>query len=147
MYYSDMQIVLQEVPGEVSICFIISGCKIRCEGCHSPHIWKEGSGILLTDNVYKNILKRYKGFASCVLFMGGEWHPNELIQNLKIAREFGYNTCLYTGEDIISNEIKSELTWLKTGPWKEHLGGLNSKNSNQVFRNVKTNEQLNYLFK
>ena len=29
------EIVWQEVPGEVSLAFLCSGCPLRCQGCHS----------------------------------------------------------------------------------------------------------------
>jgi anaerobic ribonucleoside-triphosphate reductase activating protein len=138
--------VLQEVCGEVSLCFSISGCQLKCKGCHSPFLWKKGSGILLTETLFRNYLLKYKGLGSCVLFMGGEWHKNELISFLKIAKEENYKTCLYTGETNISNEIKKQLTWLKTGKWNANLGGLNSKSTNQKFIEVKTNKILNHLF-
>ena len=126
MYYSDLQIVLQEVPGEVSICFTITGCKIQCKGCHSPYLWKEGSGKLLTESFFKTVLKKYHGFASCVLFMGGEWHRNKLISYFEYAKAEGYNTCLYTGEEEIDSELSSQLTWLKSGKWdrKKFMGTL-----------------------
>ena len=147
MHYSDVQIVLQEVPGEISICFTISGCNIRCEGCHSPHIWKEGSGNKLTNEYFLEVLTKYLDFATCVLFMGGEWHPTELVHYLKSARNLKYKTCLYTGQDYVDSEISSELTWLKTGSWIEKHGGLENTSTNQVFRDVKTNKKMNHLFK
>ena len=147
MHYSDVQIVLQEVPGEISICFTITGCKIRCEGFHSPHIWKEYSGNKLTNEYFFEVLSKYKDFATCVLFMGGEWHPNELVHFLKKASKLDYKTCLYTGLDSVDSEISSELTWLKTGAWIEKKGGLENAKTNQVFRDVKTNKKLNHLFK
>lgn len=146
MYYSDIQIALQEVPGEVSICFSITGCNFRCKGCHTPILWKEGSGKLLTDDVYKDVLSKYTGMASCVLFMGGERHKDELLNNLKYAKTQGYNTCLYSGEEEIENELLSELTWAKTGSWKQELGGLGSQTTNQKFTEVKSNKILNHLF-
>jgi anaerobic ribonucleoside-triphosphate reductase activating protein len=146
MNYSDMQIVLQEVPSEISICFTITGCKLNCKGCHSPHLWKKGSGEKLIRDKYLQILQTYKGFASCVLFMGGEWQKKELVQNLKEAKKMGYKTCLYTGLDEVDNEIFSELTWLKTGCWNQELGGLEKVTTNQKFIEVKTNKLLNHLF-
>ena len=146
MYYYDFQVVLQEVPGEISLCFSISGCNLHCEGCHSPFLWKEGNGNLLTENVYTSLLNKYKNLATCVLFMGGEWHEEELINMLQIAKKQDLKTCLYTGEDFISEAIKTELTFLKTGKWEQKLGGLEKNNTNQKFINVKTNQKLNYLF-
>ena len=99
MKYSDIQILLQEVPGEISICFTITGCQLHCEGCHSSHLWNISNGENLTDNHYNSILTKYKDYASCVLFMGGEWHTGELIEKLQYAKNMGYETCLYTGEN------------------------------------------------
>jgi anaerobic ribonucleoside-triphosphate reductase activating protein len=146
MYYYDFQVVLQEVPGEISLCFSISGCNLHCEGCHSPFLWKEGNGNLLTENVYTSLLNKYKNLATCVLFMGGEWHEEELINMLQLAKKQDLKTCLYTGEEFISEAIKNELTFLKTGKWEQKIGGLEKNSTNQKFINVKTNQKLNYLF-
>ena len=146
MYYHNFQVVLQEVPGEVSLCFSISGCPLRCEGCHSPFLWKIGNGNLLSKERFEQILNQYKELATCVLFMGGEWHEDELISFLRLANNNAYKTCLYTGEDQVSLSISNELTWLKTGAWKQDLGGLESSKTNQKFTNVKTNQILNNLF-
>jgi len=146
MYCYDFHVVLQEVPGEISLCFTISGCPLRCKGCHSPFLWKEGSGSKITKQVYKDILYRYAGFATCVVFMGGEWHQNELIHNLRYAQQQGYNTCLYTGYEEVDPKILLHLTWVKTGRWDNDRGGLDSPTTNQIFREVRTNEVLNHLF-
>lgn len=146
MFYYDFQVVLQEVPGEISLCFSICGCKLQCKGCHSPYLWKEENGHLLVENDFKNILKKYEGYATCILFMGGEWCKKELISFLKIAKEQNYKTCLYSGLEYISVEISQHLTWLKTGKWNPNLGGLDSKHTNQKFIEVKNKKNLNYLF-
>ena len=146
MNFYAFDVVLQEVPGEVSLCFSITGCPLRCKGCHSSHLWKAGSGKPLTKEIYLNYLDRYNGLASCVLFMGGEWHRTELMLLLDAALEKGYQTCLYTGEEKIDNELKSKCTWLKSGPWIQELGGLDSKHTNQKFTHTQTGELLNYLF-
>ncbi len=146
MNYHNFQIVLQEVPGEISLCFSISGCPIQCKGCHSPFLWKKGAGLKLTKKRYTEILKQYKNLATCVLFMGGEWHENELINLLQQAKNEDYKTCLYTGEDKVPNALLNELTWVKTGSWKPELGGLNSATTNQKFIETKTQNILNHLF-
>lgn len=147
MFYSERKIVLQEVPGEISICFTITGCELMCVGCHSPHLWKKGSGNKLSPDFFTDMINRYKDYATTVLFMGGEWYKNELIELLKIARRQGYNTCLYTGQTEVDADISIHLTWLKTGPWIRELGGLDSENTNQIFLEIQTNKVLNHLFK
>lgn len=146
MKYSEVTVVLQEVPSEVTLCFTITGCKLGCNGCHSPYLWKEVNGKELNEIIYKKILDKYNGLISCVLFMGGEWYKEELINFLLIAKKLGLKTCLYTGLEIVDNDIKNNLDFLKTGRWYKNLGGLKNINTNQKFINVKTNENLNYLF-
>lgn len=146
MFYYDFQVVFQEVPGEISLCFSITGCPLQCKGCHSPYLWKKGDGTKLTLKNYHKLLGKYKNYATCVLFMGGEWHKDELKLYLKSAIKEGYKTCLYTGENEVLDEIRNNLTWLKTGKWLSNLGGLSSIHTNQKFIEIKTNKILNHLF-
>ena len=139
-------IVFQEVPNEISLCFSITGCKVGCKGCHSTELWNESYGMPLTKENYLNWLKKYKGLISCVVFFGGEWQANALIEKLLIAKNLGLKTCLYSGEKHIDINISQHLDFLKTGAWQAELGGLESPNSNQVFRDMNTGEKLNYLF-
>ncbi|WP_111707980.1 anaerobic ribonucleoside-triphosphate reductase activating protein [Lutibacter citreus] len=146
MNYYNIQVVFQEVPGEISICFSICGCKLKCKGCHSPFLWNEKTGELLTENIFNSTLNKYKGFASTVLFMGGEWHCKELLGYLQNAQLQGFKTCLYSGEEDIKYELQEHLTWLKIGAWNPDLGGLDSAITNQKFIEVKSNRILNNLF-
>jgi anaerobic ribonucleoside-triphosphate reductase activating protein len=146
MFYQDFQVVFQEVPGEISLCFSISGCSLKCSGCHSPLLWKTKTGNKLTRNIFCQIIKRYKGIASCVVFMGGEWHQEKLVKMLKLAKAEGYKTCLYTGEEDVNSKILEQLDWIKTGSWEISLGGLDCIDTNQKFKEVKTNKILNHLF-
>lgn len=144
--YVDCQVVLQEVPDNISLCFSICGCPLSCKGCHSPFLRKKENGQTLTNQIYKNYIEKYEGFISCVLFMGGEWCQRDLIEKLKIAKKYGLETCLYTGMDDVSEDIKKHLTWIKTGPWIQELGGLESHRTNQRFIEVKTGKILNSKF-
>jgi anaerobic ribonucleoside-triphosphate reductase activating protein len=146
MRYGDINVVLQEVPGEVSICFSINGCQLRCSGCHSPFLWSVRHGTILTLEFFQSIIEKYKDLASCVIFMGGEWDKENLVIFLQEAKKNNLKTCLYTGLDYVDEDILSELTFLKTGRWISELGGLKSKDTNQKFINVETGEVCNYLF-
>jgi len=146
MRYYKKEIVLQEVPGEISLCYFICGCPLHCTGCHSAFTWNEKTGHLLDVNDYTDTLKRYQGYISCVLFMGGEWHEKELAELLHIAKTGGLNTCLYTGLDDVSPQLESELTYLKTGPWMPELGGLDSPLTNQRMTQLNTKDCLNTVF-
>lgn len=129
------EIVFQEVPDEVSLSYLITGCPLRCKGCHSKDSWNKNLGTALTANYLEERIKNYQGLISCLLFMGGEWEADYLEQLLIIGKKNGLKTCLYTGlelEEVPKNLIK-HLDFLKTGRWIEHLGGLDSPTTNQRF--------------
>ncbi len=146
MNYSSKQIVWQEVPGEVSLAYTISGCPLRCPGCHSADTWPLGAGDKLFVQEFKAQLQQYHGLITCVLFMGGEWHEQMLLELLELAQKQGLKTCLYTGLEDVSRDLKAHLTYLKTGPWVRELGGLDSATTNQKFIDVGTKQCLNHLF-
>jgi len=142
------QIVWQEVPGEVSLAFLFSGCQLRCKGCHSADTWKVGLGQELTVEYLESRLQRYAGLISCVLFMGGEWVPDELEKMLQTVAAAGLKTCLYTGLERgeVPPMLLPELSFLKTGRWLPERGGLDNPNTNQRFVDLATEADLTPLF-
>ncbi len=132
-----------EVPGETSLTLGVSGCPCKCPGCS----WaaEDTTGEIVTLEEFSSMLSYYVGTVTVVTFLGGEWFP-ELKDYLKLAKEFGYKTCLYSGQDSV--EIQTELLdYLKTGDYQEKLGGLESEKTNQKFIDIKTGECLNGLFR
>ena len=94
-------------------------------------------------------LRRYAGLLTCVLFLGGEWQPENLLTLLRVARdEFGLKTCLYTGleREEVPPMLLPELSFLKTGRWLPERGGLDNPNTNQRFTDLQTGEDLTALF-
>lgn len=146
MRYHRCDIVFQEVPGEISLSLSISGCPIRCPGCHSPELWPARNGTPLETAEFEKLLARYRGLITNVLFLGGEWHRASLMELLRLARERGLHTSLYTGLDEVDAELMRHLTFLKTGPWVASRGGLADPGTNQVFRDLRTGAVLNHLF-
>lgn len=144
--YSSEEIVWQEVPGETSLAYTITGCPVGCKGCHSVDTWPVGSGLELQAGYFAKRLNDYQGLITCVLFLGGEWHHEALLQLLKLAKSQGLKTCLYTGLESIPSEITKQLDYLKTGPWVAARGGLDSRASNQRFMNLSSGELLNVRF-
>lgn len=139
-------ILFQEVPGEISLAFYVCGCPLHCKGCHSPELWTEKNGERLEMENFENLLRRYAGYISCVLFMGGEWHPGQLNQFLKRARQENLKTALYTGLEKLSSSLSENLDFVKLGPWRQELGGLSSPGTNQVFWDLNRQQVLNHLF-
>ena len=185
--YTTEQITFQEVPNEISLSFLIAGCPLKCKGCHSADSWRVTSEAnevdkanetvkskihpinsnaknYLTKGYLENRIKQYQDMISCVLFLGGEWEIEKLIELLQTVKNTNpsLKTCLYTGleldeiVELIEQEIneKVEIGWkyifdnnlldyLKTGRWIRELGGLDNKNTNQRFYKVNVNEVNN----
>ncbi|PJE78657.1 hypothetical protein CI610_02394 [invertebrate metagenome] len=139
-------VVFQEVPGEISLAFIVTGCPLKCNGCHSKDTWDPAAGEPLTDEEFRHWLERYGGLITCVVFFGGEWSPTHLCRKLDIAREYGLKTCLYSGCDRLSGKIRSRLDFMKLGAWRQELGGLDSPVTNQQFIHLSSGQVMNFLF-
>lgn len=144
--YSSEQIVWQEVPGEISLAYTITGCPLRCKGCHSSESRNPELGEPLTPDYLDSRLEEYDGLVSCVLFLGGEWLPDLLQPLLRVAGRRQLKTCLYTGSESVASELLPHLTYLKTGPWIAARGGLDNPNTNQRFIDLRTRQILNHRF-
>lgn len=147
MKFFKYDILFQEVPNEISLAFYIVGCPLRCKGCHSTELWDSSPyGDVLDDEFFTQLLNKYQGYASCILFLGGEWEQERLIELLGKAHVYGYKTALYTGLTEVPQNLATVLDYAKTGPWRSELGGLNSPTTNQEFWDLKKHEKLNHLF-
>lgn len=141
MNYSYPQIVLQEVPGEISLALSISGCPLRCKGCHSTETYDEQFGNELTVEEMNKLLKRHKHI-SCVLFYGGEWEIKYLEKLINVVKNKGLKAALYSGFelDYFSDSFLDIIDFIKVGAYKKELGGLSSKTTNQKFYKKIKNE-------
>ena len=149
--YDSYDIVLQEIPDEISLCFTITGCQLACEGCHSEHLWNPQNGTELTLNTFEKLINKYKETITCVLFMGGEWADSELLVLIAIANKEKLKVGLYTvlNEKHMKRKhpvLLENLNYLKTGKWIADLGGLNSIKTNQVLKDLTTGRILNSYF-
>lgn len=131
MRYTSVQITFQEIPDEISLCFLISGCPLKCSGCHSADSWNPSRGQLLDIGALKRCLEKDRQFITCICFLGGEWEKQNLIELCKWARSQGFKTALYTGLEDVDSDLKQVLDYLKVGPYIAELGGLGSPNTNQ----------------
>lgn len=136
----------QEVPKNRTLCIAVAGCPLKCKGCSwkGEHLSKEYT----VDDLRKRLdsYKRYPGVVTCVCFLGGEW-CSDFVEYLKVCKEKGYKTCLFTGLDKFENQnVLKYLDYLKVGHWDESKGGLSKKTTNQRFIDLKTNEEMNHYF-
>ncbi len=131
MKWISKKVVFQEVPGEVSLSYLISWCPWRCEWCHSPEarnpqLWTEFTEEQLKKDIYDN-----RWFITCVLFLWGDWNSIELLRLMEIVKEENLKVALYSWREDVAPEIRNAVDYLKLGPYKKELGGLGSKKTNQ----------------
>ena len=127
------------------------------------HPLNSNTRIQLTKEYLETRIQQYQDMISCVLFLGGEWEIEKLIELLQTVKNTNpsLKTCLYTGlelDEIVElieqdtkeiNEVNRQynigwtyifennlLDYLKTGRWIRELGGLDNKNTNQRFYKV-----------
>ena len=130
LFFSNPQIVLQEVPDELSLAISISGCNLGCKGCHSSETWDKSYGSELTDTVLRNLLTKHKHI-SCLLIYDGTHNVDRLTEILVIAKSFSLKTAMYTGLDVLEPELVNLLDYYKLGKYDKQLGGLSSATTNQ----------------
>ena len=140
--YIGYQVVLQEVPDEISLAINISGCPHRCEGCHSKYLWEDDGEPLLNNLDFW--LDKYNDYISCVCFMGGDQDEDELIEAINKVKRHDSNLaiCLYTGSYSVNKKILKLLDYIKIGPYIENLGGLNNPNTNQKMYEIYKGYQM-----
>lgn len=128
--------IFAEVPSEITLGVSISGCQIRCQGCHSRELW-EDKGTLLTMEELQNLLNKHKGITT-LLLLGGEHDIDTLIELFQYAYK-KVKTAWYCGLDMIPKDklgIMQYLDYLKLGHYDHELGGLNSPTTNQRFYQI-----------
>lgn len=140
------KILFQEVPDEVSLGFLIAGCPLKCNGCHSQFSWPINSGFALSNTLFESYLLKYTNLITCITFFGGEWNANALIEKLIIVKKKRLKTCLYSGHEKVSKKLTEHLDFIKLGAWQPALGGLESATTNQRFIDLSTGQCLNQKF-
>lgn len=143
--FTACNVLLQEIPAEVSLAYLISGCPLGCKGCHSADSWSAQQGELLSAARLQQDIGKYRGLLSCVLMLGGEWQPGALSQLLQLCRQLELKTALYTGLPYCPSALLPLLDYVKTGPWQAELGGINSPTSNQRLYDLRRQLCLNPL--
>lgn len=128
MKFTEYEVVLSEIPDEITLAINISNCPYHCEGCHSPHLWKD-IGKELTPPMLYQIIKRNIGI-TCVCFMGGD--IKDVIPRSKWIHEVfpHLKTGWYTGSPVLPI-YEHTLNYIKIGRYIQDLGPLNNPNTNQ----------------
>jgi anaerobic ribonucleoside-triphosphate reductase activating protein len=146
----DWGITFNEVPDKVAVYFELGDCNKHCKGCHSPELWEPMEGAPL--DVFAKIAAMAvdKG-ANAICVLGGtdcnSFSRDTLVFFLRVLAKTA-PVCLYAGSDDIKamQELaeQGECTWLKTGSYKEELGGLQSPTTNQRFFKREQRQHIDY---
>ena len=133
--YSNAVVTFSEVPEEVALCIEITGCPIHCPDCHSKHLW-EDIGDELKPVVLSDLIAKNDGI-SCISFMGGDNSPEDIYTLAKwIKKNTELKVCWYSGASLKEDTPLECFDYIKTGPYKKELGGLDSVTTNQRFYQV-----------
>ena len=134
-------VTLNEIPNKIAYFIELGNCQNRCAGCHSPHLQQPLSPNEMTpvDTIVDDAAQALqKGAQACVV-MGGTTNDIEDDTLVYLLKSIGYffPVCLYSGDDDEEHDkgiAEAGLCrWLKTGSYKEELGGLTSPTTNQRF--------------
>lgn len=135
MKYVDTQVVFREVPDELTLAINISGCPVRCPGCHSSYLTQDIGEILDIASLDK-LIDSNPGI-SCVSFMGGDADPMYVKELAGHARSRGFKTCWYSGRDLENvKPVLDALDFVKVGPYVDEFGPLDYETTNQRFYKV-----------
>ena len=132
IYCAGYTVSFQEVPDEISLVLLISECRYKCKGCHSPEL-QVRNGRELTYKYLEDLLSQYKDAVTCVCFMGegADISYTAMLAN-HIRNEYHLKTALYTGsQDFFCPEIDRQFDYIKLGQYIERLGGLDKETTNQ----------------
>ena len=135
--YVETKEVFAEIPDEITLAISISGCPIKCKGCHSQYLWAD-IGEPLTIEVLSSLLRSHYG-VTCICFMGGDNDPSEVNRLSKWLKDNSkVQIAWYSGRDELSAEVELvNLDYLKIGRYDEQAGPLNQSSTNQVLYKVK----------
>ncbi len=147
--YTDYNIVFQEIPDEVTLAINLSGCPHRCKGCHSPHL-QQDIGEELNEEVFSRLLQLYEHSITCICFMGGDAHAEEVCRLAYYIRmNWGerLKTAWYSGNSNLNPMAASCFDFVKTGPYIKALGGLSKKTTNQRLYRISKEDIIDITFR
>ena len=137
MKYVDTQVVFREVPDELTLAINITGCPVKCPGCHSSYLAEDIGDILDFDSL-KKLIDDNPGI-TCVSFMGGDADPVKIHEFSDWVHQ-NYpklKTSWYSGRNLETGKVNLDtLDYIKVGPYIDECGPLDSDTTNQRFYQI-----------
>ncbi|MBR6002926.1 MAG: anaerobic ribonucleoside-triphosphate reductase activating protein [Bacteroidales bacterium] len=123
-------VVLEEIPGMLTLAVDISNCRGNCIGCHSPFL-KEDIGEELTPERIDSLFADNFG-VGCFLFLGEGRDPEALLSLARyIKLKHRVKVALYSGRPEVEDAVWDVFDYVKVGPYIPEKGPLNSRTTNQ----------------
>ena len=142
-------ITFNELPDKMAYAIELGACKQHCVGCHSPELQEEDAPLTSLLDILEEAQDAIDAGANAIVVMGGtnNKHITEesliaLLQDLSDIAPTG----LYSGSEDEERDkmiaLEGHCVWLKTGPYIDTLGGLESTRTNQRFYRITTTYRL-----
>ena len=142
-------ITFNELPDKMAYALELGACKQHCVGCHSPELQKEDVPLTPLIDILEEAQDAIDAGANAIVVMGGTNNKHitdESLIALLRGLAFIAPTGLYSGSDDEEQDkmiaVEGHCTWLKTGPYVDTLGGLESTRTNQRFYRITTTYRL-----
>jgi len=142
MYIANLEYNIKNKAYEI----YISGCTLKCLGCHNPELQEFNIGTYYK-NVIPKILDTVSYFDKCIeqiWILGGEPLDQDNIKLLYLLRTLRINTdkeiVLFTGHELeaIPNAVRTLTHYIKYGAYKKqfkvddyYIEGIKLASSNQ----------------
>lgn len=125
------QIVLKEIPTEITLAVNITNCPHHCEGCHSPYLQKD-IGFPLTNEEIDHLISQEK-YMTCFCMMGGD-SDHKSVADVAAYIHSHYPSIkvgMYSGDDALDPALVASLDYYKVGHYDAAAGPLNKETTNQ----------------
>jgi len=151
MNVASMSVGFVDLPKKITLNIFAQGCRHKCDNCSNPQLWPMNSdfSVYLSNAQFIDELSRVKPIVKWICWLGGDatYQPQRLIELSKLAKENGFNNCLYTGFDFASKNIQSVIEYIDIvidGKWQgipiteEHTNQqIFVKQNDKTFKKVK----------
>ena len=114
-------------PETDAVEVFVSGCKLRCPGCHNRVLWEFDNGLEYTRFIGKLIHTK----CDRVMVMGGEPQDqdrDDMIGLLDFLRQHYKEIWVFTGYNTMHSDLWSRAHWVKCGPYLRDVPGYTWKN-------------------
>ena len=142
-------ITFNELPDKMAYAIELGACKQHCVGCHSPELQEEDVPLTPLPDILEEAQGAIDAGANAIVVMGGTNNKHttaESLISLLSALSDIAPTGLYSGSEDEERDkmiaLEGHCTWLKTGPYVDTLGGLESTRTNQRLYRITTTYRL-----